>query len=324
MRAIRYHSTGPPEVLRWEAVDVPAPGSGEVLLENKAIGTGLKDVGERQGSYPTPPLPAIPGIAGAATVLDVGPDVSIVRPGDRVAYAGLPAGSYCERRIMPANRLIALPDEIDDSTAAAAIHKGITAHFLARNTYRIRQGDTVLIHAAAGGVGLFLCQWARHFGATVIGTVSTEAKARVAAENGCHHPVVRYQENFVEEVHRLTNGRGVSAVYDSIGKETFDGSLKCLQPTGTLALFGIASGHPPPIELMKFDIWKSYYFTRPSFYVYTQTRDALIGHAEALFEALASGTLKATIGGKYPLQDAAEAHRALESRRTTGSVILIP
>jgi NADPH:quinone reductase len=323
MHAIRYHMTGPPDVLRWEKVDVPRPGASEVLLENRVIGTGLKETGERRGTYPCPPLPAIPGIAAAATVLEIGDDVTGLKSGDRVAYATLPAGSYCEQRVLPADRLVPLPDDIDDKTAAAVINKGITANFLARKTYRIRAGDTVLIHAAAGGVGLLLCQWAKHCGATVIGTVSTEEKAAVARENGCDFPVVYTKEDFVQSVSKITAGAGVPVVYDSVGKDTFAKSLECLQPLGMMVLFGIASGHPPPLELMKFDIWKSYYFTRPSFYVHTRSRDDLLSHAEQVFEMIRSGAVKVTVSEQYPLRDAAEAHRALESRRTTGSVILL-
>ncbi len=324
MHAIRYHETGDPDVLRWEQVDVPAPGIDEVLLRNMAIGVGLKETGERKGIYPCPPLPAIPGITAAAEVLETGADVTDFAPGDRVAYATLPAGSYCEQRVMPADRLVALPDDIDDQTAAALFHKGMTARFLVRKTYAIRAGDTVLVHAAAGGVGILLCQWAKHLGATVIGTVSTDAKARVAAENGCDHPVIYTRDDFVEAVKDITGGAGLPVVYDSVGKDTFAGSLECLQPLGLMVLFGIASGHPPPLELMKFDIWKSYYFTRPSFYVHTRTREDLLECARDLFAVVLSGAVKATISEQYPLKDAAEAHRAMESRRTTGSVILIP
>jgi NADPH2:quinone reductase len=324
VHAIRYHTKGPPEVLRWEQVDVPPPGTGEVLLKNTAIGTGLKDIGERQGRYPSPPLPAIPGNAAAATVLEVGRGVEGLRAGDRVVYATLPAGSYCEQRLLTAERLVRLPDEINDITAAATINKGITAHFLAHDTYPVRAGETVLIHAVAGGVGLLLCQWAKILGASVIGTASSEAKALVAAENGCDHPIVYTRQDFVSEVKRVTGGTGVSVVYDSVGKDTFSKSLECLQPLGTMVLFGIASGHPPPLELMKLDIWTSWYFTRPSFYVYTRSRDDLLTHADALFKALGSGALKVTVSEQYPLRDAAEAHRAIESRRTTGSVVLVP
>jgi NADPH2:quinone reductase len=322
--AIRYHANGPPEVLRWERIDVPLPGPGEVLLENTAVGTSLKDIGDRQGRYPGPPLPAIPGNAAAANVLEVGAGVEGLRTGDRVVYATLPSGSYCERRVLPADRLVRLPDDIDDVTAAATINKGITAHFLSHDTYPIHAGETVLIHAVAGGVGLLLCQWAKMLGASVIGTVSSEAKARVAAENGCDHPIVYTRVDFVAEVMQITGGAGVPVVYDSVGKDTFSKSLECLQPLGTMVLFGIASGHPPPIELMKFDIWKSWYFTRPSFYVHTRSRDDLLAHTGELFKVLSSGALKVTISEQYPLRDAAEAHRALESRRTTGSVVLVP
>jgi len=323
LHVIRYHETGSPDVLRWEEVDVPRPGVGEVLLANKAIGTGLKETGERQGTYPCPPLPAIPGIAAAATVLEIGAEVTQLKRGDRVAYATLPAGSYSEQRVLPADRVVPLPDDIDDRTAAAVINKGITANFLARETYRIRPGDIVLVHAAAGGVGLLLCQWARHMGATVIGTVSTDAKAAVAAENGCNYPVVYTKVDFVESVRKITNGMGVPVVYDSVGKDTFTKSLECLQPRGMMVLYGIASGHPPPLELMKLDIWKAWYFTRPSFYVHTRSRDDLLAHAAAVFEMIRSGAVKVTISEQYPLRDAAEAHRSLESRRSTGSIILL-
>ena len=324
MYAIRYHETGDPDVLRWEQVDVPAPGVGEVLVRNTAIGVGLKETGERKGIYPCPPLPAIPGITAAAEVLDTGPEVTDLNPGDRVAYAGLPPGSYCEQRVMPAERLVRLPDDIDDTTAAAIFHKGMTARFLVRKTYAINAGETVLVHAAAGGVGLLLCQWAKHLGATVIGTVSTDAKAKVAAANGCDYPIVYSRDDFVEAVRHVTGGVGVPVVYDSVGKDTFSKSLDCLQPLGLMVLYGIASGHPPPLELMKFDIWKSYFYTRPSFYVHTKTREDLLESAGDLFEVVLSGAVKATISEQYPLKDAAEAHRAIESRRTTGSVILIP
>lgn len=324
MYAIRYHETGDPAVLRWEQVDVPAPGVGEVLVKNTAIGVGLKETGERKGIYPCPPLPAIPGITAAAEVLDTGPEVTDLNPGDRVAYAGLPAGSYCEQRVMPVERLVRLPGDIDDTTAAAIFHKGMTARFLVRKTYAIIAGETVLVHAAAGGVGLLLCQWAKHLGATVIGTVSTDAKAKVAAANGCDYPIVYSRDDFVEAVRDITDGAGVPVVYDSVGKDTFSKSLECLQPLGLMVLYGIASGHPPPLELMKFDIWKSYFFTRPSFYVHTRTRKDLLESAGDLFEVVLSGAVKATISGQYPLKDTAEAHRAIESRSTTGSVVLIP
>jgi NADPH2:quinone reductase len=324
MYAIRYHETGDPDVLRWEQVDVPAPGVGEVLVKNTAIGVGLKETGERKGIYPCPPLPAIPGITAAAEVLDIGPEVTDLNPGDRVAYAGLPPGSYCEQRLMPADRLVRLPDDMDDTTAAAIFHKGMTARFLVRKTYAINAGETVLVHAAAGGVGLLLCQWAKQLGATVIGTVSTDAKAEVAAANGCDYPIVYSRDDFVKAVRDVTGGVGVPVVYDSVGKDTFSKSLECLQPLGLMVLYGIASGHPPPLELMKFDIWKSYFYTRPSFYVHTKTREDLLESAGDLFEVVLSGAVKATISEQYPLKDAAEAHRAIESRRTTGSVVLIP
>jgi len=323
-RAIRYHRTGGPEVLCEEQVPVPAPGAGEVLLRNTAIGVNMKEIGERSGDYPPPPLPAIPGIEAAAVVVEVGTGVEALRPGDRVGYATMPTGSYCDLRVLPAERLVPLPDDIDDETIAAGLHKGMTVRYLVRKTYPIRPGDTVLVHAAAGGTGLILCQWAKALGATVIGTVSTEAKAAVARAHGCDFPIVYAEEDFVARVKAITGGAGLPVVYDSVGKDTFARSLECLDELGLMVLYGIASGHPPPLELMKFDIWKSYFYTRPSFFVHTRRREDLLASACDLFDVIRRGAVRIEIAARVPLAQAAEAHRAVESRRTTGSVVLIP
>jgi len=322
--AIRFYETGGPDVLTWEEVALAPPGAGEVRLRNTAIGVNMKDVGERRGDYPPPPLPAIPGIEAAAVVEAVGEGVEGVRPGDRVAYATLPAGSYCRERNLPAERLVPLPDDISDEQAAAVLLKGLTARFLLRKTYVVKPGDRILVHAAAGGVGLLLCQWAKHLGASIIGTVSSDEKAAIARAHGCDYPINYSREDFVQRVHEITGGEGLPVVYDSVGKETFEKSLACLDPLGLMVLYGVSSGLPAPLEMMKLDIWKAYYFTRPSVFVHTRRRADLLAGAEDLFAVLRSGAVKAAIGGRFALEDAAEAHRALESRATTGSLILIP
>lgn len=323
-KAIRYHETGSPDVLKWEDVDVPAPGPGAVRLRHTAIGVNMKEIGERQGAYPSPPLPAIPGIEASAIVIEVGDGVTEFNSGDRVAYAAMPTGSYCQERVFPAERLIRIPDEIDDETIASCLHKGMTVRYLVRKTFPVRSGDTILIHAAAGGTGLLLCQWAKHLGAIVIGTVSTKEKADVAKQNGCDFPIVYTEEDFPARVREITGGKGLPVVYDSVGADTFSKSLECLDPAGTMVLYGITSGHPPPLELMKFDIWKSFFFTRPSFFVHTKRREDLLASAYDLFSMIQSGNLQARIAARYPLQDAAKAHRAIESRSTIGSIVLIP
>jgi len=322
--AIRFHQIGGPDVLRWEEVDVPRPGPGQVLLRNTAIGVNMKEIGERSGEYPCPSLPDIPGIEAAAVVLETGAGVTELVPGDRVGYATMPTGSYCQERVLPADRLLKLPDDIDDITVAAGLHKGMTVRYLVRKSHAVRRGDTILVHAAAGGTGLILCQWAKHLGATVIGTVSTPAKAEVARAHGCDFPIIYTQQDFVARVKEITGGAGLPVVYDSVGKDTFTKSLECLDELGTMVLYGIASGHPPPLELMKFDIWKSYFYTRPSFFVHTRTRENLLASAWDLFDVIRSGAVKIEVHGRYPLKDAAEAHRAVESRKTIGSIVLIP
>lgn len=323
-KAIRFHHIGGPEVLRWEDVPLPPTGPGELLLRHTAIGVNMKEIGERSGSYPCPELPTIPGIEAAAVVVEAGKAVTEFRAGDRVCYATMPTGSYCEMRVLAADRVVALPDDISDDVAAGGIHKGMTVRYLLRKTFPIRGGETILVHAAAGGTGSILCQWASSLGATVIGTVGTPSKASVAKESGCDHVIVYTEEDFVARVMDITKGAGVPVVYDSIGHDTFLKSLDCLDPLGLMVLYGISSGHPPPLEIMKFDIWKSYFYTRPSFFVHTRKREDLLASAQDLFGAIRSGAVKVNINRRVPLEDAAEAHRLVEGRGTTGSVLLIP
>lgn len=324
MHAIRYARTGGPEVLQWDETDLPAPGEGEICLRHTAIGVNMKEIGERQGTYPCPTLPAVPGIEASGVVEQLGDGVTGFQTGDRVAYATMPSGSYCTHRNLDANRLIRIPGELDDDTVAASLHKGMTARYLVRKTFPVRRGDTVLVHAAAGGTGLLLCQWAKHLGAIVIGTVSSEEKAAVARDNGCDFPIIYTREDFAARVREITGGAGLPVVYDSVGADTFTKSLECLAPLGTMVLYGIASGHPPPLELMKYDIWKSWFFTRPSFFVHTKSREDLLASAHDLFAMLISGAVKPRIAASFPLKDAAAAHRLIESRKTVGSVILKP
>lgn len=322
--AIRFHETGGPQVLRWEQIELVPPGPGEVLLQNTVIGVNMKEIGERQGAYPCPPLPAVPGIEAAAIVLETGPGVTGFEAGERVCYATMPTGSYAEKRVLPADRLISLPNDISDELAAATIHKGMTARYLVRKTFPIKAGQTILVHAAAGGTGSMLCQWASHLGAKVIGTVGAPHKAAYARAHGCDHVINYSEEDFVSRVREITSGEGLPVVYDSVGHATFHKSLECLDPLGMMVLYGIASGHPPPLELMKFDIWKSYFYTRPSFFVHTKRREDLLASATDLFDVLRTGAVKVDIGGRFALRDAAAAHRQVESRGTIGPVLLFP
>ena len=321
--AIRIHSTGGPEVLSWEEIEIPRPGPDEALVRHTAIGLNFIDTYHRTGLYPLE-LPATPGLEAAGTVVEVGDGVTEVVPGDRVVYAGGPPGAYAELRVLPAKKLVVLPDGIDDRTAAASMLKGMTAEYLLRRTYPVRAGETVLIHAAAGGVGLIACQWASRLGATVIGTVGSDAKAELAREHGCHHPVVYTRDSFVDRVRELTGGEGVPVVYDSVGEATWEGSLDCLRRRGTMVSFGNASGKVPPIEPVVLSQKGSLFLTRPTLMDYTATRQDLVASAKALFEVVASGAVRVEVRQTWPLADAAEAHRALEGRETTGSSVLLP
>ena len=323
-KAIRIHETGGPDVMRWETVEVGDPGYGEVRVRHSAIGLNFIDVYHRSGLYPLPSLPAVIGMEGAGIVEALGDDVSNLNLGQRVAYAGLPPGAYAEARLMPADRLVKIPDSVTDRQAAAMMLQGMTAHYLLRRTYPVRPGDTILIHAAAGGVGLIVCQWAKHLGAMVIGTVGNEEKASLAKANGCDYPIVYTRENFTERVREITGGAGVDVVYDSIGKDTFEGSLDCLKPLGMMVSFGNASGPIPPFEPAILSAKGSLFFTRPTLMTYTAKPGDLQSAARELFETVERGHVAITVNQTYALKDAARAHRDLEARKTTGSTVLIP
>ncbi|HQU78715.1 MAG TPA: quinone oxidoreductase [Azonexus sp.] len=321
--AIRIHQTGGPEVLLWEEIDVPVPAAGEATVRHHAVGLNFIDTYHRTGLYPLP-LPAGIGLEGAGVVEAVGPDVSEVKVGDRVAYAGGPVGAYAEVRNIPAHRLLKLPDAIAFNTAAAMMLQGLTAAYLLRRTYRVQPGDAVLIHAAAGGVGLIACQWAKALGATVIGTVGSPAKAELARAHGCDHVINYSTENFTQRVREITGGEGVPVVYDGVGKDTFMGSLDSLRPLGMLVTYGNASGPVPPFDLLQLSQKGSLFVTRPTIVHYTAKRADLEALGAELFEIVASGKVRIEVNQTYPLKDAAQAHRDLEARKTTGSTILVP
>jgi NADPH2:quinone reductase len=318
--AIRIHETGGPEVLMWEDVEVGEPGPGQVRLRQEAAGLNFIDVYHRTGLYPQD-RPFTPGVEGAGVVDAVGPDVSALKIGDRVAYAG-PIGGYAEVRLIDADRVVELPDAILPEQAAAMMLQGLTAHMLLRQVHEVKPGETILIHAAAGGVGLIVCQWAKALGATVIGTVGSDEKAELARAHGCDHPIVYTRQDFVAEVDRITGGRKLPVVYDSVGRDTFLKSIECLAPRGMMVSFGNASGPPDPIAPGLLAQKGSLFLTRPTLYNYVAARAELESAANALFDVVASGAVKIEVKQRFPLRDAAEAHRALESRRTTGSTIL--
>jgi NADPH2:quinone reductase len=322
--AIRIHATGGPEVLSWEPMDPGTPGPGEALVRHAAIGLNFIDVYHRTGLYPLPVLPAVPGMEGAGVVAAVGDGVTEVAVGDRVAYAGLPPGAYSQSRCMPAHRLVKLPDAIGFELAAAMMLQGMTARYLLYGCYPVSAGDTVLIHAAAGGVGSIVVQWARHLGATVIGTVGSEEKAALATANGCHHPILYNREDWVSQVRDITDGKGVDVVYDSVGQATFYKSLDCLRPMGMMVSFGQSSGGIAPVDLQVLAAKGSLFLTRPSLMAYTAKRDDLLAHAADLFDVVTRGVVSIEVRQTYPLEAAAQAHTDLEARRTTGSSILLP
>ncbi|WP_332671554.1 quinone oxidoreductase family protein [Aromatoleum sp.] len=322
-KAIRFHQTGGPEVLQWEDVVVPPPAAGEVRLRHHAVGLNYIDTYHRSGLYPVP-LPSGIGVEGAGVVEAVGEGVADFSPGDRVAYGGGPLGAYSEVRNIPAHRLVKLPDAISFEQGAAMMLQGLTAQYLLRRTYRVEPGDTVLIHAAAGGVGLMACQWAKALGATVIGTVGSDEKARIAHGHGCDHTIVYTRENFAERVREITGGAGLPVVYDSIGKDTFMDSLRCLRPLGMMVLFGAASGPVPPFDLSLLNTMGSLYVTRPGIAAYTAKREDLVTMANELFEVVGFGKVRIEVNQRYLLKDAMQAHRDLEARRTTGSTVLLP
>jgi NADPH2:quinone reductase len=321
--AIRLHKNGGPEVLSWEEVLVPAPAAGEATVQHAAVGLNYIDTYHRTGLYPLA-LPSGIGLEGAGIVTAIGEGVTELRVGDRVAYAGGPVGAYAEVRNIPAHRLLKLPDGIDFRTAAAMMLQGLTTAYLLRRTYRVQPGDAVLIHAAAGGVGLIACQWAKALGATVIGTVGTAAKGELAKAHGCDHVINYSTENFTQRVRELTGGEGVPVVYDGVGKDTFMGSLDSLRPFGTLVSYGNASGPTPPLDLLLLSQKGSLFVTRPTLMNYTAKRADLESLGADLFDAVLSGKVRIEINQSYALQDAVQAHRDLEARKTTGSTILVP
>jgi NADPH2:quinone reductase len=323
VKAIRINRVGGPEVMELVEVDLPPPGPGEVRMRHEAIGLNYIDVYHRTGLYPQP-LPGALGVEGAGVVEELGEGVTDLQVGDRVAYGGRPLGAYSEARNIPASQLLVLPKQIEFDTAAAMMLQGLTVQYLFHRTVPLKAGDTILFHAAAGGVGLIACQWARVMGVNLIGTVGSAEKAALAIENGATHVINYNSENFTERVKELTDGKGVSAVYDSIGKDTFIGSLDCLQPLGTMVSFGNASGPVPPFSLTELASRGSLFITRPSLMAYTAKREDLEAMAKSLFGVVSSGEVKIDIRQRYALADVQQAHRDLEARKTTGSTILLP
>lgn len=323
VKAVRIHEYGGPEKMVFEDVDVGDPGPGEARVSHKACGLNYIDTYQRSGLYKLPVMPAVLGMEGAGTVEAVGSGVTVVKPGDRVAYAGTPVGAYCEARVMPAEKLVKLPDNVSFETGAACMLQGMTVQYLLRQTHQVKAGDTVLFHAAAGGVGLLACQWAKHLGATVIGTVSSDEKAELARAAGCDHTIIYTREDFVERVKEITDGKGVPIAYDSIGKDTLLKSLECLSRKGHLVTFGQASGpveNFPPALLGT----RSASLTRPTLMHYTATRPDLEACAGELLGLIGQGVLKININQTYARADTVQAHIDLESRKTTGSTVLLP
>ncbi len=323
-KAIRIHNTGGPEVLCWEETEMTPPGPGQVLLKQMAVGLNFIDVYHRTGLYPLGDLPATPGMEGAGVVVALGEGVQGLSVGDRVAYAGLPPGAYAEERLIPAHRLVKLPDGISDRQAAGMMLQGMTVQYLLRSTFHVKPGDTILVHAAAGGVGLIACQWAKHLGATVIGTVGSPEKAELARAHGCDYPLLYRDEDWVARVREITDGEGVPVVYDSIGKDTFMKSLDCLRPLGLMVSFGQASGLIGAFDTGLLAAKGSLFLTRPTLMTYTANREDLLASAGELFDVVMSGAVKIEVKQTYPLAEAARAHQDLEARRTTGSTVLIP
>ena len=322
-KAIRIHAHGGPETMHWEDVPTPEPGPAEALVHHTAVGLNYIDVYFRTGLYKIPTMPATLGMEAAGVVSAVGADVRDIKAGDRIAYATAPIGAYATDRVISADRLVKLPDGIDDQTAAAMMLQGLTAQYLLRRTYKVQPGDPILVHAAAGGVGLILCQWARHLGATVIGVVSSEAKAELARAHGAAHVIIGY-DRLPAEVKRITGGAMVPVAYDSVGKDTFTASLDCLRPLGLMASFGSSSGPVPPFDLGVLAAKGSLFLTRPSLATYTALRADLVAGAEDLMQAVQSGAVHIRVNQTFALKDAAAAHTALETRQTTGSTVLIP
>jgi NADPH2:quinone reductase len=321
--AIQVHQPGGPEVLRWEEVEVPDPGPGQVRIRNSAVGLNYIDVYFRTGLYPAPSSPFIPGMEGVGIVEALGSGVKDLAVGDRVAY-GRNLGGYAQVRLLDAEFAVKVPDSLDDQQVAAMMLQGMTTEYLLQRTYKVRPGDTILFHAAAGGVGLLACQWAKALGATVIGTVGSKEKAELARAHGCDHTILYKEEDFVARVKDITKGAGVPVVYDSVGKDTLMRSMDCLRPRGMLVSFGQSSGKVDPFDIGVLSAKGSLYLTRPTLMTYTSTREDLLLSCKALFDMVGSGKVKVRVGQTFALKDAADAHRALESRQTTGSTVLVP
>ena len=322
VHAIRIHQNGGPEVMQWESVEVGEPGPGQVRLKQHAVGVNYIDTYQRSGLYKMP-MPFITGNEGAGEVMAVGPGVTEFKVGDRGAYAS-PVGGYAEERLMPADRLVKLPDSIDYKTGAAMMLQGMTVRYLLRQTYKVGKDTTMLLHAAAGGIGLIASQWAKHLGATIIGTVSTPDKAELAKAAGCTHVINYKTEDFAKRTRELTNGHGVDVVYDAVGKDTYPGSLDCLKPLGLFVSFGNASGAITNFDILALSAKGSLYATRPTLVTYTAKREDLLANANELFDVVSKGIVKINVNHTYPLKDAAQAHRDLEGRKTTGSIVLLP
>ncbi|XP_047150764.1 quinone oxidoreductase 1 isoform X2 [Vigna umbellata] len=323
VKAIRVHEQGGPQVLKWEDVEIGDPKEGEVRLRNKAVGVNFIDVYFRTGVYKVPSLPYTPGVEGVGVVTAVGVGVTDIQVGETVAYTCQPLGSYAEEHILLAKDLVPLPPSIDPIIGASIMSKGLTTRYLLQQCFKVEPGHTILVHAAAGGVGSLLCQWANSLGATVIGTVSNKMKADQAKEDGCHHVIIYTEEDFVARVNEITSGNGVEVVYDSVGKDTFEGSLACLKLRGYMVSFGQSSGTPDPVPLSSLAT-KSLFLTRPTLKHYNVTRDELLEAAGDLFAKVSSGVLKVRVTDTYPLSEAARAHEDLQNRKTTGSVVLLP
>ncbi len=321
-KAILVHEPGNPDSMKWEDIEVGDPGEGEIRIKHTAVGLNYIDVYFRSGAYPAADSPFSPGLEAAGVVDAVGAGVDDLVIGDRVAYATPPLGAYTEARVFPANRVARLPANIDDITGAAMMLKGMTSEYLLRRTYPVKAGDTILVHAAAGGVGLIACQWANHLGATVIGTVGSDEKAEIAKANGCHHPIIYTRESVVERVKELTASAGVAVVYDAVGKDTFTASLDCLRPRGMMVSYGQSSGPVDPLPLAELASRGSLFLTRPSLMTYNTTPEEIRDSAAALFDVVKGGHVNVAVNQRFALADAAAAHRALEGRQTTGSTVL--
>ncbi len=328
IKAVRVHEYGGADKLRYEEIELGAPGPGLARVRHTAIGLNFADLHNREGRYPLPSLPHVLGGEAAGVVEAIGEGVTDVAVGDRVAYAAggpaFPPGAYAEARHFDASRLVLLPDEIDDMTAAAMMTKGLTAQYLLKSVFPVSPGDTILVHAAGGGVGSILCQWARYLGARVIGVVGSEAKAELAQENGCHHVLVSSRDDIAKRVRQLTGGEGVPVVFDAVGRDTFEGSLHSLRPWGTLVSFGTASGPVPPFDLFLLNKLGSLSITSAAFAWYFRSRTELLSRANDLFDVVLKGAVKVSVNQTFSLADAAKAHQALESRQTRGASVLLP